>query len=137
MRAEKIRFSDEQTAVINSASKELFVSASAGSGKTTVMIERIFGIIKNQKIPVSELLIVTFTRAAAADMREKLRRRLLEEDGTSEECAFYLEQAFDLFGGDMSTLHSYCQSLVRAHFYEVGADSAFRVSDETETALRT
>lgn len=141
-----MKWDDDQSRVIYAPDGDILVTASAGSGKTSVMIERIFSKLSGQaedgsfslhKVPIERMLIVTFTKASASDMRQKLNKRITE-------CLAYptcdkpylLSQMFGLAGADMSTLHSFCQSLIRKYSYIIGIDPAFTVIDTTESELR-
>ena len=134
-------FTQEQMRAIEAQGKTI-VSASAGSGKTTVMIEKIIRLIKDGA-GVGEILAVTFTKKAAAQMKEKLCKELIEEinrDGTdSARRERMKKQLSEVPGADISTIHSFCAKLLRSHFYLAGVDSAFRVigGDDAEgTALK-
>lgn len=129
-------FTKEQIAAIESTGKTL-VSASAGSGKTTVMIEKIIRFIKAGG-NVSEILAVTFTKKAAAQMKEKLSKALIEaineSDVTSERRAFLKKQLAEVPMADISTIHAFCAKLLRTHFFAAGVDNNFRIigSDDAE-----
>ncbi len=109
----------------------VIVSASAGSGKTHVMIERFLSILRSGEASVKEILAVTFTSKAAAQMRDRARKKLTEAYRTSsgEERARLKRQLEDLPLADISTIHSFCGRLVRTYFYLVGADPRFRIVD--------
>ena len=129
-------FTKEQIAAIESTGKTL-VSASAGSGKTTVMIEKIIRFIKAGG-NVSEILAVTFTKKAAAQMKEKLSKALIEaineSDVTLERRAFLKKQLAEVPMADISTIHAFCAKLLRTHFFAAGVDNNFRIigSDDAE-----
>lgn len=125
-----MEFTQEQKQVIFSRNKNLIVSAAAGSGKTSVMIERIKELITKQRVPISKFLIVTFTKASAADMKAKLVQKLSSEQPD----AFVLEQIEDIATADVSNLHSFCARLLKTYFYEAGLDPTFVVLSDTETA---
>jgi ATP-dependent helicase/nuclease subunit A len=93
------------------------VSASAGCGKTTTMIKRIEDIIVKERISVSRLLVVTFTRAAAAEMKEKLKKTLL----AYPEGSFEYQEGQNLDISDISTIHSFC-SRVCAEFFDIAGN---------------
>ena len=126
-----ISFTDEQQAVIDSRNKNILVSASAGSGKTTVMIQRIIDLVLDPKIPtpISNFLVVTFTKASASDMKKKLVEAFLKHQDNS----FVLEQIDDVETSDISNLHSFCSKLISTYFYEVGVDPSFQVLDEASS----
>ncbi len=134
-------FTAEQRRAIDARGKTI-VSSSAGSGKTTVMIEKIIEWIKSGG-KVSEILAVTFTKKAASQMKEKLRKALvaaINERGVSTERKKDLKERLDeVATADISTIHSFCARLIRTYFYRVGVDNAFRVigSDDADgTALK-
>ena len=122
-------FTPEQLRAIEAQGK-VIVSASAGSGKTTVMIEKIIRLITSG-VGVDEILAVTFTNKAAASMKEKLCKAIIEainNPDTSPQKRNNLKKQLSLVPtADISTIHSYCSKLIRSHFYIAGVDSAFRV----------
>ncbi len=135
------RFTDEQRVAIETEGKTI-VSASAGSGKTTVMIEKIIRLIKAGG-SVSEILAVTFTKKAASQMKEKLRKAIIEAINepsiAPEKRAGLKKQLDEIPTADISTIHSFCAKLIRSHFYAAGVDNGFRVinGDDAEgTAMK-
>lgn len=122
-------YTKEQQAAIDSKGKTL-VSASAGSGKTTVMIEKIIRRIKEGG-DVSKILAVTFTKKAAAQMKEKLSKALIEAinepNASPEYCKKLREQLAKVPMADISTIHAFCAKLLRTHFFAVGVDNNFRI----------
>ena len=126
------RWTEEQTAAIEARGENLLLAAAAGSGKTTVMVERILSLIA-EGVSVDEMLIVTFTRASAADMRAKLTERLSAlADGGDAHCR---EQLARLESASISTIHAFCTALLRTHFEAAGVDPAFRILDDAENAV--
>lgn len=120
-------FTEEQTAAIESRGKTI-VSASAGSGKTTVMIEKIVRLIQSGA-DVGEILALTFTKKAAAQMKEKLRKELIKSinspsTGAAEKTALK-KQLAAVSGADISTIHSFCSKFIRSHFFAAGVNSDF------------
>ena len=130
----EVSWSEEQLAIIESRKKNLLVSAAAGAGKTTVMIERVIGLI-TADIDVDSLLIVTFTRDAAANMREKLSTRLSEMIEKDPGNKRLLRQQMLLQNAMITTIDSFCNSVVREFFYRTDIDPAFRIADNAEIAL--
>ena len=135
------RFTTEQRAAINATGRTI-VSASAGSGKTTVMIEKIIGLILAGH-SVSEILAVTFTKKAASQMKEKLRKAIVKaiNDPTVPPArrTALKKQLDEVPSADISTIHSFCSKLIRTHFYKAGVDNTFRVinGDDAEgTAMQ-
>ena len=136
------RFTDEQLAAIEAKGK-VIVSASAGSGKTTVMIEKIIRLIRSG-VGVDEILAVTFTKKAASQMKEKLCKALIEsinaEDTTEDRRLALKKQLAGVPSADISTIHSFCSKLIKTHFFAAETDSNFRVigGDDAEgTALKS
>ena len=127
----------EQETIINARNTSLLVSAAAGSGKTAVLVERIASIVCDEKNPVDidRILVVTFTQAAAAEMKERVLKRInekLEEDPENE----HLQRQVTLVHqAPITTIDSFCLDVVRNHFQEVGIEPDFRVADEGETKL--
>ena len=135
------RFTQEQKAAIEAEGKTI-VSASAGSGKTTVMIEKIVRLIKSGE-SVDSVLAVTFTKKAASQMKQKLSKELIEEinkpDCPKDRQALLKKQLADVPSADISTIHSFCAKLIRSHFFAAETDNSFRViaSEDAEgTALK-
>ena len=119
---------EEQKQVLLEKDKNILVSAAAGSGKTTVMIERIVRTIINDKVPIENFLIITFTKASAEDMKNKLINRLSNEVATP----YILSQIDNVPVSDVSNLHSFCARLLKSYFYVVGLDPTFQVIDDLE-----
>ncbi len=122
-----MEFTQEQQAAI-SVRGRVIVSASAGSGKTAVMIERLVSLILGGA-DVKKVLAVTFTKKAAAQMREKLRTALVKRIATSseEEKNRLKEQLSALPAADICTIHAFCARLVRANFFLVDTQPTFRI----------
>ena len=110
----------------------LLVMAGAGTGKTKTLVARCLDCLERERPALDELLIVTFTEAAAAEMRQRLRKSLEEKIAASPDKNFWPEQLarFDL--AHIGTLHSFCLKLVREHFYELGLDPQLVILDEGE-----
>ena len=116
-------WTEDQQRVISSSSQRLICSAAAGSGKTAVMIERIVRLIREGADPFS-FLVITFTNAAAAEMKEKIRKRLLAER-KDPIIASAAEKASAM---EICTIHAFCQHLIRQEFQIVGVDPFFQIS---------
>lgn len=137
-------WTDEQLLVINHRGGNLLVSAAAGSGKTAVLIERIMGRILDEASPINldELLVVTFTRDAAREMKERIGRaisdRLEKEVEKSPDSALSLrlmKQSSLLSETQMSTIDSFCKKVVMENFKEADIDPGVRTMDETEGVI--
>ncbi len=130
-------FTPEQDAAIASVGKTI-VSASAGSGKTTVMIEKIIRLICSG-VDVQDILAVTFTKKAASQMKEKLAKALIKainsKDCAPENKARLKKQLGEVATANISTIHGFCSRLLKTNFYLAGVDNAFRVigTDDAET----
>lgn len=132
-----VKFTAEQQKVIDLQGCNILVSAAAGNGKTAVLTERIVKKVCDERHPVDidRLLIVTFTNAAAAEMRERIgagiAARLAENPGSGH----IQRQATLLHNAQITTIDSFCLFLLRNHFNEIGLDPAFRIADEGEIRL--
>lgn len=126
-----MRFTPYQEQAIRSRSRELLVSAAAGSGKTAVLVERILQMIAQDGLSIEKMLIVTFTRAAASEMRERLETRLSD---AAQGDARLLRQADLVSAAQISTIHSFCQKVVREHFQHCQIDPQFGLCDERTRA---
>lgn len=129
----KIEWTEAQKKAIDYSGGDLLVSASAGSGKTTVMLGRVMRLIREGG-SIDRMLISTFTVSAADDMRVKLARRLREAYAESGDKR-YLEELDKLPGADICTLDKWCQRIVRKYFYVCGDDPAFDIADGAESKL--
>ncbi len=115
------------------------VSASAGSGKTFVMISRVTELILNGYADVDEILCVTFTSKAAAEMKQKLLNKLnsvlLDENLSDEKRDLIYKQLELLPAADISTVHAFCKNLLTEFFYKAGLDASFSVADDKESEI--
>ncbi|KRK38262.1 helicase-exonuclease AddAB subunit AddA [Levilactobacillus parabrevis] len=135
----KFEFTPSQDQAIHENGNNLLVSASAGSGKTRVLVQRVIEKLK-AGTGIDEVLIVTFTKAAAAEMRERiqtaLRQELATSQGDSDRQSFYLRQLNQLPVADISTLDAFCLRVLQHYYYVIDMDPVFRLlADETENAL--
>ncbi|MCR5809771.1 MAG: UvrD-helicase domain-containing protein [Clostridiales bacterium] len=131
-------WTEKQLEAINTEG-DLLVSAAAGAGKTAVLTERIARLI-SEGVNASELLVVTFTNAAAAEMKERIEARLSEladeAASTDEAKASYLRRAAAASErANISTLHSFCMNVLRRNYHEAGIDPAFEVAEELDREL--
>ena len=127
-----MQFTDEQQQAIYDDHAELLVSAAAGSGKTAVLVNRILRLITQRGMSVERMLVVTFTRAAAGELRERLERLL---NDAAQQDARLREQAELVASAQISTIHGYCQQVVREHFQFCEVDPQFTIC-ETATRAR-
>lgn len=132
-----VTFTDDQWKAIWATGQDMLVSAAAGSGKTKVLITRMIEKVIDEKNPidVDELLVVTFTNAAAAEMRQRMGEAL-EEEMIKNPTSVHLRKQLNLLNkAQISTLHSFCQNVVRQYAYLLDIDPGFRVADSSEAAL--
>ena len=131
------KWTNEQLAAIETRKCNLLVAAAAGSGKTAVLVERIIRIITNEDNPVDidRLLVVTFTSAAASEMRERIAgaiTKALEKNPNSENLQ---RQLMLLSRANITTMHSFCLEVIKNNFHVIDLDPSFRILDETEGVL--
>ena len=132
-----ISFTLEQQKVIDTHGCNILVSAAAGSGKTAVLVERIVKMISDKAKPVDidRLLIVTFTNAAAAEMRERISTAIGNKLLSEPENEHLQRQATLLHNAQITTIDSFCLFVIRNHFHTIGLDPGFRIADEGEMKL--
>ncbi len=127
-----IKWTAEQLSAIETKGKNILVAAAAGSGKTAVLVERIINKIINEKVNINELLIVTFTNAAASEMRERILeaiyKKLEEEPGNLH----LQKQINNMSRASICTIDSFCLDVVKNNFYEIETSPNFRIADEAE-----
>jgi ATP-dependent helicase/nuclease subunit A len=114
----------------------VLVMAGAGTGKTHTLVERCLDCIVREGASLDEILVVTFTEAAATEMRRRLRRALEKKTAASPHNSHFAEQLALFDAAHIGTLHSFCLKLVREHFYELGLDPQLSMLDEGEARLR-
>lgn len=132
-----VKWTEEQQKVIDTRERNILVSAAAGSGKTAVLVARILSMITDKEKPVDidRLLVVTFTNAAAAEMRERIRDALEKRAEEEPEDIHLQRQLVLVHNAKITTIHSFCLHVLRNHFQLVGIDPSFRVADEGEVIL--
>jgi len=131
------KWTKEQELVINLCGRNILVSAAAGSGKTAVLVERIIQIIsdRSRRVDIDRLLVVTFTKAAASEMRSRVGDAI---EGMLLECPddeHLQRQATLLHNAQITTIDSFCQNIIRNYFHVIDLDPSFRVADENELAI--
>ncbi len=131
--------SDQKKAIFDRPKGNILVSASAGSGKTRVLVDRIISMVIDDGIDIDQLLVVTFTKAAAKEMRERLQKSLrenLNQTTNPKQRLRLLTQIRKVPVADITTMDAYCQKLVSRYYFVLGIDPNFRIlSDETEVGL--
>ncbi|MDE7331015.1 MAG: UvrD-helicase domain-containing protein [Lachnospiraceae bacterium] len=132
-----IAFTPEQQKVIELRDRNILVSAAAGSGKTAVLVERIIRMITDESHPmdIDRLLVVTFTNAAAAEMRERISQAIGRKLEENPENIHLQRQVSLLHNAQITTIDSFCLFIIRNNFNDIGLDPGFRVADEGELKL--
>ena len=131
------KWTESQQKVIDTRDRNLLVSAAAGSGKTAVLVERIISMISEGEhlMDIDHLLVVTFTNAAAAQMRERigkaLDKKLLDQPGNA-----HLQKQLSLLqSAQITTIHSFCLNVIRNYFHRIELDPSFKLAEESEITL--
>lgn len=132
-----VKWTKEQQQVIDLRDRNILVSAAAGSGKTAVLVERIIHRMTETVNPmdVDRLLIVTFTEAAAAEMKERIREAIEKALEASPGNEHLQRQATLIHSAQITTIHSFCLSVIREHFHVIDIDPGFRIGEEGELKL--
>lgn len=132
-----VNWTKEQQQVITLRNRNILVAAAAGSGKTAVLVARILARVTNPLHPVDidRLLIVTFTRAAAGEMRERIRMAMAEKLQENPQDEHLQRQMTLIHNAQITTIDSFCQYVIRSHYQVIGLDPGFRVADEGEIKL--
>ncbi len=131
------KWTDEQQSVIDARNCDLLVSAAAGSGKTAVLVERIIQKVTDQKHPmdIDKLLVVTFTKAAAREMKERIREAITKAAEADPKNSHLALQMTLVHNAQITTIDSFCTSLVRNNFHKIDLEPDFRIADEGEMKL--
>jgi len=129
-------WTDRQSEAINTRGRNILVSAAAGSGKTAVLVERIKKLIIDERISIDEILVATFTNAAAGDMKEKIVRALQKAIAENQgDRRFLKDQLNGVYKANISTFHSFALEVIRRYFYVIDADPDFKICDDGEKAI--
>ena len=133
----KFELTPAQSTAVNLRGHTMLVSAAAGSGKTAVLTRRIIDLVTDSDSPVdvSELLVVTFTKAAATELKERISKAIfsaLKEDPTNKHLS---NQLLNLGKAKICTIHSFCADLVKNNFQNLDLPANLRIADESESAL--
>lgn len=134
-----MKWNERQRQAIEERGKNIIVSAAAGSGKTAVLVERILRLIIEENTRVDELLVVTFTKAAAAEMKERIAKAIknkIKETGESGENLEFLKEQLDLLGqASISTFHSFAMNIIKNYYYVADISPDLKTADETQVAI--
>ena len=133
--AEEVKWTDEQKQAIYEKDSNILVAAAAGSGKTAVLVERIINKIINEKIDIDRLLVVTFTNAAASEMRERVLKAIYKKIDEKPEDERLQRQVTLLNKASICTIDSFCLDVVRNNFFEIDISQNFRIADTTEIEI--
>jgi ATP-dependent nuclease subunit A len=132
----EVSYTKEQQAVIYEKNKNILVSAAAGSGKTAVLVERILTIVEEERVDINRMLIVTFTNAAAGEMRERISKAFAKRLGQEgHNTAFLQEQMIKISEASISTLHSFCIDVLRQFFHAADISPSFTMATEANGSV--
>jgi len=134
-----MKWTKEQQEAIDIRGKNILVSAAAGSGKTAVLVERIKQLILRDQVPLDRMLIVTFSNAAASEMREKIisaiSKELEDQDQQARRASFLREQLNLIHRANISTFHAFAMEVIRRYFYLIDVEPNFKVCDEAQKTI--
>ena len=136
-----VQLTPQQAQAVTNRGGSLLVSAAAGSGKTKVLVERVFSYLTEEHCHIDDFLIITFTRAAAAELRSKLASELAKRVAQSPEDEHLRRQMFRVYQADIKTVDGFCASLLREHVHLLepveghSLTPDFRILDESEASL--
>ncbi|MDO4616404.1 MAG: helicase-exonuclease AddAB subunit AddA [Lachnospiraceae bacterium] len=132
-----VNWTDEQRQAIDLSEQNILVSAAAGSGKTAVLVERILRIVTDPVHPVDvdRLLIVTFTRAAAAEMKDRIGKALEERLRQEPDNEHLQRQGILLHHAQISTIHGFCTYVIQNYFHRIGLDPGYRIAEDSELTM--
>lgn len=133
----RMTWTEAQQRVIDTRNKNLLISAAAGSGKTAVLVERIISMISEgeEPIDIDHLLVVTFTNAAAAQMRERIGKALDKKLVAEPDNKHLQRQVSLLQSANITTIHSFCLNVIRNYFHQIDLDPSFKLADDAENTL--
>ncbi len=127
-----MKWTKMQEAAVLSPVSDILVTAAAGSGKTQVLSGRILNRITNEKADISRMLIMTFTNAAAAEMRERISKKIKEEVARNPKDRHLRRQMALVENADISTVHSFCLKVLRSYFHILGIDPSFKIAEGSD-----
>ena len=131
----EVKWTDEQNQAIKEKGSNILVEAAAGSGKTAVLVERIINKIISEEIDIDKLLVVTFTNAAASEMRERILNAIYKKIEEEPNNLRLQKQITLLNKSNICTIHSFCLDVIRNNFYEINISPNFRIGDTAEIEL--
>lgn len=128
-------WNDEQWQAIYEKGHDLLISAGAGSGKTAVLVERMIQKVLIDQVNIDELLVLTFTEAAAAEMKQRIRARIEQELALRPNDLLLATQLNKVASANISTFHAFCNKLIRRYYYLLQLDPVFKIADEIEVGI--
>lgn len=131
----EVKWTNEQLQAIQEKDSNILVAAAAGSGKTAVLVERIIHKIIDEQMDVDKILVVTFTNAAASEMRERILEAIYKKLEENPENVHLQRQIILLNKASICTIHSFCLDVIHNHFYEIDLPSNFKIADTAEIDL--
>ena len=130
-----ITLTHQQQAAVDDRGGELLVSAAAGSGKTRILVERLMNRVEQEHLDLDRFLVITYTKAAAAELRGKIMDELNARLANKPGDAFLRRQKLVIYRSQISTIHSFCTALLREEGYRIDLQPDFRVGDDSECAI--
>lgn len=131
----EVKWTNEQLQAIQEKNSNILVAAAAGSGKTAVLVERIIHKIIDEQMDIDKILVVTFTNAAASEMRERILEAIYKKLEENPENVHLQRQIILLNKASICTIHSFCLNVIHNHFYEIDLPSNFKIADTAEIDL--
>ncbi len=131
----EVKWTNEQLQAIQEKDSNILVAAAAGSGKTAVLVERIIHRIIDEQMDIDKILVVTFTNAAASEMRERILEAIYKKLEENTENVHLQRQIILLNKASICTIHSFCLDVIHNHFYEIDLPSNFKIADTAEIDL--
>jgi ATP-dependent helicase/nuclease subunit A len=131
----EVKWTKEQLQAIQEKDSNILVAAAAGSGKTAVLVERIIHKIIDEQMDIDKILVVTFTNAAASEMRERILEAIYKKLEENPENVHLQRQIILLNKASICTIHSFCLDVIHNHFYEIDLPSNFKIADTAEIDL--
>lgn len=132
-----MKWSEKQEQIINTRETSLLVAAAAGSGKTAVLVERIIQLMVDAQrpLPAEKMVVVTFAKEAAGEMKTRIQKGLEDRLASNPNNEWLATQALHMNQANISTIHSFCQKIIRDYFYEIDISPSFTIGKEEEVRL--